>query len=135
MNRKGFTIVELLTVIVIIALIGGIAAIAYSSFQNQTAKRVFETYMDNMHESTVMYFLDNPSARPTSTEQEVTILLKDLNIDKFNNPFEMGDYCVNDGSYVSAKKLESGTSKGITGIKYNVCLNCKAYKECKEYTN
>ena len=136
MNKKGYTLIELLTVIVIIALIGGIGMVAYTSFQNQTAERVFETYMDSMHESAIMYFLDQKTEIPTSSNTTKTIYLSDLQIDKFNNPYEQGDYCDNTGSYVEATWQEDKTSnKGISGITYKVCLNCNRFQKCKEYTN
>ena len=77
MNRRGFTLVELLAVIVIIGLVGGIATIFYNSFQTQTVKKVFVTYMDNMRESTIMYFLDNPTKQPTSSNPTKTLYLSD----------------------------------------------------------
>ena len=135
MNRKGYTLVELLAVIVIIGLIIGIAVISYSSYQQSTAERVFETYMDSMHEATIMYFLEHTDEMPTSTNTSKKILLQNLPIDKFNNPFKQGDYCVNDNSYVTATWQDSTNNKGMSGIKYSVCLYCNQYQKCKDYTN
>lgn len=135
MNKKGFTLIELLAVIVIIALLGGIGIVSYNSFQIQTGERVFETYMDSMHESAIMYFLENSSERPTSSNTRKIVYLSNLKMDKFNNPFGERDYCVNDGSYVEASWQDKTSNKGMTGIKYKVCLNCNDYKKCKDYIN
>ena len=61
--------------------------------------------------------------------------LQNLPIDKFNNPFKQGDYCVNDNSYVTATWQNSTNNKGMSGIKYSVCLYCNQYQKCKDYTN
>lgn len=135
MNKNGYTLVELLAVIVIIALLGGIATIAYTSYQNSSAERVFETYMDNMHESAIMYFLEHGNERPMNTGDSKKIYLSNLPINKFNNPYEAGDYCINDNSYVQVEYLNAVNSKGTSGLKYHVCLSCNRFKKCKDYTN
>lgn len=135
MNKNGYTLVELLAVIVIIALLGGIATIAYTSYQNSSAERVFETYMDNMHESAIMYFLEHGNERPISSGTIKKIYLSNLPINKFNNPYEAGDYCINDNSYVQVEYLNAVNSKGTSGLKYHVCLSCNRFKKCKDYTN
>ena len=141
MNKKGYTLVELLAVIVIIALIGGIAVISYSSYQKSTAERVFETYMDNMHESMIMYLLNNTALVPKTTGVKPKVLLKDLPIEQIKNPYNQDDKCLNSGSYVEVEYLASGdlsnSNVGLSGLKYKVCLNCNesSYSKCKEYTN
>ena len=135
MNNKGYTLVELLAVIVIIALLGGIATISYISYQNTSAERVFETYMDSMHESAIMYYLEHGNEKPISTGDVKTLYLSNLPIDKFNNPYEAGDYCVNSDSYVSVEYLKAVNDKGTSGLKYHVCLKCNRFNKCKDYTN
>ena len=102
MNKKGFSLVELLATIVIIALLSGIATISYSSFIKQSEDNTFERYQDTMHSEAVAYFLDNPN--------------------------EKDDLCPN--SYVDVTR---NSSSGMISLKYNVCLKCKAFDNCKEY--
>ena len=138
MNKKGYTLIELLAVIVIISLLGGIAVISYSSYQQNTAERVFKTYMDSMHEATIMYFLENTSQVPTSNNPSKTIYLSDLKIEPIKNPYDINDKCLtntNGNSYVETSYIDKSNNKGISGIKYKVCLICNKYRECKEYIN
>lgn len=134
MNRKGFTLIELLVVIVLIALIGGIAAVAYNSFQQTAANRVFEVYMDDMHESAIMYYIDNPVDLPTELNKTKRLNLSQLNLEPIKNPIKSGDICSN--SYVITEWIDKANNKGISGIKYTVYLNCGDYfNDNKTYTN
>lgn len=141
MNKKGYTLVELLAVIVIIGLIGGIAMIAYNSYQRTTAERVFETYMDSMHESMMMYLVDNSSLIPKSSGEKRRVLLSDLPLENIKNPYNIDDKCLNNGSYVEAEYLASSSltnnAIGLSGLKFTVYLNCanSNYSNHKEYTN
>ena len=141
MNRNGYTLVELLAVIVIIALIGGIGVVAYNSYQRATAERVFETYMDSMHESMAMYLVDNTTLIPKSSGEKRRVLLRDLPLDNIKNPYNIDDKCLNSESYVEVEYLASATltnnAKGLSGLKYTVHLNCNEsnYSKIKEYTN
>lgn len=139
MNRKGYTLIELLAVIVIIALIGGIGAVAYNAIQSQVVERVFSSYMDDMHESMIMYLIEHPSMKPTSSNPTKKVYLEDLKIAGLNNPINSNDKC--SGSYVEAKfidkntEMENNGQKGITGISYHVVLNCTDKIREKDYTN
>ena len=64
MNKKGFTLVELLAVIVIIALLSSIAAVSYTTFVNSTRDRVYKTYEDTIKSAAEMYLIDNPGEIP-----------------------------------------------------------------------
>ena len=135
MNKKGFTLIELLAVMAIIALIGGIASIAYSSLVKSSADRVFETYMDSIHESCIMYFVDNPSQMPTASNTSRTISISSLPLEKIKNPLNSADYC--SSSYILVTYLPVATAKGTSGIKYEVHLKCttSGYERTKTYTN
>ena len=126
MNKKGFSLVELLATIVIIALLSGIATISYSSFIKQSEDNTFERYQDTMHSEAVTYFLDNPNEIPTSSTKRLSLAM--LNTKAINNPVDKDDLCPN--SYVDVTR---NSSSGMISLKYNVCLKCKAFDNCKEY--
>lgn len=138
MNKKGFTLVELLAVIVILAVIAGIAVISYNGITNETKKKVFTNYEASMVNTSKIYYIDHPgdmlrvpigSSCTTSNPVNKKILLKDLvdgnYLDPFDNP-DANDNCMED-SYV----LVSGICNEATGryeslnYKYKACLICK----------
>ena len=143
MNKKGFTLVELLAVIVIISLLSSIAVISYTAFINKGKDRVYETYMDTMHAEAVIYILKNfNKITVSSTPHQLT--LSELGIDPINNPNDKNDLCVN--SYVEYLKNPS-TDSAMQSIIYKVVLKCNDYTMkddgcrtnsgdvCKKYTD
>ena len=130
-NKKGFTLVELLAVIVIIALLSSIAAISYTTFVNSTRDRVYKTYEDTMKASAEMYLIDNPNMIPSingNTKLYLNDLLINNDIEQIKNPKDSNDICsssntAND-SYIS---IERGTNvEGNFNLTYKVCLRCSS---------
>lgn len=123
MNKKGFTLVELLAVIVIIGLLSGIAVVAYNTFIDNARERVYKTYEDTMKAEAEMYLIDNSSMIPAVGGQ-TRIEIEDLGIDPIQNPDDSNDLCLN--SYV---KITRGANIGINyNLTYDVCLKCNSYK-------
>lgn len=123
MNRKGYTLIELLAVIVIIGVLSSIAVIAYNSFVDNTRDRVFKTYENTMKASAEMYLIDNPAKVPAVGGQ-TRIEIEDLSIDPIENPDDSNDLCLN--SYV---KITRGADIGLNyNLTYDVCLKCNEYK-------
>ena len=72
MNKKGFTLVELLATIVIIALLAGIATVSYTSIVKQSSDRVFESYESTMHAEAV-YKMTMHADDVTFTDGKATV--------------------------------------------------------------
>ena len=144
MNKKGFTVVELLAVIVIISLIAGIATISYTSFVNAARNRVFDSYVDTMHTDTANYLFRefnkvSSSAQVKISDLPVALKLSDLVnsgvISKINNPSDSSDYCTStiNGEYSRIVVSVNSNSNGPLSLKYEVYLVCKSEKRNKTY--
>lgn len=133
MNKDGFTLVELLASITIIAIISSIAAISYSSFIHEGNNRVYKSYEDTMHAEASMYYLENPSNLP-SNNTTVRLGLSEMNIQRINNPKNASDTCPN--SYVEVTRQDKNS---MVSLSYKVCLICNDYNasgdNCKNYVN
>ena len=116
MNSKGFSLVELLTVVVIIAIISGVATVSYSSYIED---------QNTMHAEAVMYFLNDTSK---ISDLPLTLPLSEFKKTDIKNPVDKDDMCLN--SYVEVTK---NPNTKILSLKYNVCLKCASYDNCKEY--
>lgn len=150
MKNKGFTLVEMLAAIVIIAILGAIVVINFSNIFSSTQEKVFKTYEDSMKDASVMYIVDTGNL-PTSSNP-ICIKLSDLvknnpsthevaYLDKFNNP-NSSDTCVtNSFIFVEVDPNRNNTdSEGHTDNNkkfiYKVCLSCDNYtsSSCSEVT-
>ena len=62
--NKGFSLVELLAVIVILALIMGIGVVSYTSITKKSESDYYDNLIDNLELGATNYFVDNRSQRP-----------------------------------------------------------------------
>ena len=58
-KQTGFTIIELLVVIVVIAILAAITIVAYSGIQAQARNTQFLSAMDTYEKVIRMYYVDN----------------------------------------------------------------------------
>ena len=119
MNKKGFTIVELLTVISILAIISSIAVVSYNAIVENTKTKSYENYELTMKSGAMMYVMDN--GYPFGGRITLTTLLNDNRVNYFNNP-NSDDKCLS--SYVDVIKDENDSSN----LSYKICLICPEYK-------
>lgn len=59
MNKKGFTLTELLGVIVVLAVIIGIAMMASTTIMNKSKIKLYREMEDNLKDAAIDYLLDN----------------------------------------------------------------------------
>ena len=75
MNKKGFTLVELLAVIVILAIIITIAVPSTIAVSNKIKKKMYNTKVDMIMDAAKMYGQDN-SSKVNSDENSCNVLVK-----------------------------------------------------------
>ncbi len=124
-RKKGFTIVELLTVIVVLAIVLGLAVVAYIGLGD----KIDITYYRNLEESLTIsgtdYFYYNKEKAPSIFGEQAQVPLSFL---KENNYIEddvlssNGEECNLNDSYVGAYK------NSLDETKYYVCLKCGNYE-------
>ena len=90
---QGFTLVELISVIVLIALVMMLIVPGLSSLMNANRKKEYETYMDMMVEYTKTY--------PKYKEKEY-ICLSDLDIKEIKNNTDCNGYVTINGNTLKA---------------------------------
>ena len=65
MKRKGFTLVELLAVIAILAVIISIALISVTKIRENALIEIVETKKDQIEQAAILYGQDNPNELTT----------------------------------------------------------------------
>lgn len=118
MNKKGFSLIELISVIVILAIIMSIGVLSYNSILNNTKNKSYKTYEGTMQGGAMMYIIDN--GVPNDNKITLQQLLDDNRVDYFNDP-NSDSKCLN--SYVEI--IKNGSNSDLS---YKVCLICPTYK-------
>lgn len=124
MDKKGFTLIEVLVTFVIIALISGIGIISYKTFFDSGEKSYYKSIEQDIILAASDYFLDNRDLLPVSSSYKEVDL---------NNLIEK--------KYIEEVKSSRGNSCGGTIIAYrengkygyDVCLECENYKTKGKY--
>ncbi len=122
MNKDGFTLVELLGVIVILAILSGLAVLSYSSIIATGKKGIYLDFEKNLDSATRNYLMDNMDEIPLVGHNRYVFydeLITNNYIDKLTDP--NGGVC--DGSFVEIKR-GSDVSNNLN-LDYKSCLICK----------
>ncbi len=128
-DQKGFTLMEVLTVVIILVVLATIAIPTVSSIIKKTRQRYYTALEGNLKVAAMDYYSDNRSERPKynlSTNQVSLATLvenqymKDEVVDASGNAT-----CAS--SYVRVLKEAEGK------YEYTTCLVCKDYKSDVEY--
>ena len=140
MNKKGFTLIEILAVIIIIGIIAMIAVPTVSQYIKGAEDTTYKSYENSMKDATknkvsrCLTENDMSCQLPEETNEKSLVYLTELIdeglIDEMKNP-ETKKMCESDISYVEIKKV------GTTDYEYVSCLYCGDYitenSVCTEY--
>lgn len=75
MKKNGFTLVELLAVIIILTLVITIAFVSVTRVREESLKRVVETKVEQIEQAAILYGQENPNVIKTScTDHEKTVV-------------------------------------------------------------
>lgn len=108
MNKKGFTLIEVLAVVAIIGILGGVAVREVGKYIYDSRTQAYDTIMTSSYDAAVSYYLDN------SIEGQVTITLEELvDLKYLEEPFDPkkeGTLCYkgSNSSNVSSVKITGG---------------------------
>lgn len=139
MKNKGFTLVELLGVIVVLAIVGGIATLAITNYLGNSKEKVYRNYVATLKTTVEDYLIDdfakNGNLLPNVGGSR-TFTLNDLIhakvIEELKDP--NGGTCNQTTTIVTVKRdVNTDINFNLT---YDVYLDCpRATLTCTNYTN
>ena len=133
MNKNGYTLVELLGVIVLIAILSGLAVISVSYIIQRGKDNLYRTLESNLETAARNYAFDKINEDYRYFSSIVELSYEDLK--EYLNDFKVpdGDDCSQ--SYVKIEPKKPNNTSNIS-LDYNVCLKCDKYQlepsKCRE---
>lgn len=142
-NKKAFTLIELLAVLVILSILLGIAVPAYYSYVQKSQKGAYQAAEESLTTAAMDAMLDCVNNRgksfctnkrlPQSDNEYLKMTLGDLikgsYMDPIHDPKNRSNYCNEQSSYAYVLKNPESAKGGYT---YYACLVCGSYvsEEC-----
>ena len=134
MNKKGFTLVELLGVIVVLAILLTLVVFAYSRYLSASRDKLFRVAVNSFEDSTLEAITDCTNGTHNSfctnhsipeMGESITVTLAELEannyIERIKNPYDKGgDPCT--GTIVATR--ETTADKSNISFTYKTCLVC-----------
>lgn len=121
MDKKGFTLIEMLAVIIIIGIISTIAIVSITSVVQKAHQNTYLTMEKNIKEAAEGYLIDNIDLVP-SGNVSLRIAANTLISNQYIKPFD--DPCDATNSYVEVKRVANSVNLELD---YDVCLKCNDY--------
>ena len=134
MNNKGFSLIELLAVIIIIGIVALIAVPSVSQYINKASDTSYSSYERSMEDAAKNMIMDCetdltlncnlklPYTTTTTTTIKLKILVNEGYIDKMKDPQSNAE-CNTETSYVEITLPKANTAE----YKYKACLYCGDY--------
>ena len=142
MKNKGFTLVELLAVIMILGIIMTIAIVSVSQYITSSRNQTYTEHEDTLKRAAQNYLLDHTDLIPQASGGETTITGQELYDGDYVRELEdprSKTNCADENSYVIVHRdpdtIDAGKKNFNANLTYIVCLKCSnTYKSttCRE---
>lgn len=134
MNKKAFTMIELLAVVLILGVVLAIAVTSYNGYLNTSRDKSFKLAINSLRDIVEEAYIDcssnNPNndfclnhKRPTTNSDKIYLyeLINSGYSEKVKNPYDTNSEC-DSNSYIEVSPVSF--NNGVSEYSYNVCLIC-----------
>ncbi len=122
-KKNGFTIVELLIVIVVIAILAAISIIAYNGIRNRADNTSVQSDLSQVRKLMEVYKIDKGSY-PTATDAELAKVSMKISLPSYDTTINQENfyYCLNSdsGDFAVVVRSKSGSTYYIDSVSSGV---------------
>ena len=122
LNKKGFSLVELLAAIVILGIMITLATVAYSRYRQHAKQQEYDTLAKTASEAAAQYTMDNPEKEIWSVSFET--LYEGEYMSSLSDPGIKNKQCKGD---VVLRTMKEETIGSLDTKEYTVHVCCKNY--------
>lgn len=131
-NKKGFTLIEILAAVTILGIIATIGIAAYTKYKDRTVRRAYDIIMDNAISAADQYFMNHNNDYVTFDE-----LINGDYMEKVVDPVDREGTC---NGYVVITNKEQASSRTLEKSNYKVYVACgevnkRVVNKCKYSSN
>ena len=127
-NKNGFTMLELLAVIIILGILISLAYTSISKYLNQAISATYEDFEKNITSGVTNYLIDHTGSIPDEGESlvvDVEKLVCEGYVEDLQDPRESSKTCNLDSYAIVKRNANTGYNMDID---YEACLVCAGYK-------
>ena len=123
LNQKGYTLVELLTTILILGILMSVAGGAVLIYLNKSKEQAFETLEYSAYDGTVNYMMEHNILLNEGDSMTLTVsqLFDEDLIERPTDPNDTGKLC--DGT-IKVTNVSTSSTVGLDKYQYIVDLDC-----------
>ena len=122
LNKKGFSLVELLAAIVILGIMITLATVAYSRYRQHAKQQAYDTLAKTASEAAAQYTMDNPEKQIWSVSFERWY--EGEYMSSLSDPGKKNKQCKGD---VVLRTIKEETIGSLDTKEYTVHVCCKNY--------
>ena len=122
LNKKGFSLVELLAAIVILGIMITLATVAYSRYRQHAKQQAYDTLAKTASEAAAQYTMDNPEKQIWRVSFER--LYEGEYMSSLSDPGKKNKQCKGD---VVLRTIKEETIGSLDTKEYTVHVCCKNY--------
>lgn len=124
LNKKGFSLVELLAAIVILAIMITLATVAYSRYRQHAKQQGYDTLAKTASEAAAQYAMDNPEKVKVKGGVSFETLYEGEYMSSLSDPGIKNKQCKGD---VVLRTMKEETVGSLDTNEYTVHVCCKNY--------
>lgn len=126
LNKKGFSMVELLAVVVILGILVGVGVPAVSKYLQKSRTQAYETMEKNAYTAAKNYLIDNNIDVDDVLTIDIKNDLVDIQyMDRLVDPVDNGEECTGEVDVIKNMEVVEGA---LNSYSYCVKVKCSTYE-------